>query len=47
MSTAEEREIIDMLKKIGTCVTFLGGIIGGFFIKKNRDKKKKDEDKDK
>lgn len=47
MSTADEREFIDMLKKIGEYVIIFGGIIGGAFIKKNKNKKKKkDKDKD-
>lgn len=47
MSTADEREFIDAMKKVVTVVTVVGGAIGGFFIKKNKDKKKKDKDKDK
>ncbi len=47
MSTADEREFIDAMKKVVAAVTVVGGAIGGFFIKKNKDKKKKDKDKDK
>lgn len=47
MSTADDRELIDTIKKVGAAITLVGGAIGGFFIKKNKDKKKKDKDKDK
>lgn len=49
MSTANDRELIDMMKKVGAVITpLLGGAIGSVIgIKKNRDKKKKEKDKEK
>lgn len=44
MSTANDRELIDMMKKI---LAFGGGAIGGIIGKKIIDKRKKDKSKDK
>ena len=45
MSTANDRELIDMMKKV---LAFGGAAIGSVIgIKKNRDKKKKEKDKEK
>ena len=43
MSMADDREFIDRMKKVGAAITLVGGAIGGFFIKKNKDKKEKDK----
>ena len=44
MSTANDRELIDLMKKV---LSFGGGAIVGIIGKKINDKRKKDKSKDK
>jgi hypothetical protein len=44
MSKADDREFIGIMKKVGgVVITPVVGAVVGYFIKKNKDKKRKDK----